>query len=33
MLSWPITGDVDFDHLGKVVSAWFFNVKLLFFPL
>ena len=29
----PITGDVNFDYLVKVVSARFLCFKLLFFPL
>lgn len=31
MLIWSFTGDVDFDHLGKVVSARFFHCKITVF--
>ena len=32
MLTWFITGDVHVDLWVRVVSAWFFTVKLLLFP-
>lgn len=30
---WAITGDVNFDHVGKVVSAMFFHHQITIPPL